>query len=189
MTYNLRIPADAAANNLPTDMIRAEAQGLRSFGPSQASLNVMSFDAARAARARQFQDLETYITNEDRAYWCFMRPSERPSFTRQLLSDLAEMQVQISELFAASEERPFDYFVLGSRTPGTFNLGGDLVLFRQKIEERNAAALREYGYSCNQSGYNNYIGYGHRVITIALIQGDALGGGFEVCPVLRSVGG
>jgi DSF synthase len=179
MTYNLRIPADASANSLPSDMIRAEAQGLRSFGPSQVSFNVKSLDAARAARPPQFQDLETYITNEDSAYWCFMRPSERPSFTRQLLSDLAEMQVQISDLFAASEERPFDYFVLGSRTPGTFNLGGDLVLFRQKIEERNAAALREYGYSCNQSGYNNYIGYGHRVITIALIQGDALGGGFE----------
>jgi DSF synthase len=179
MTYNIRIQADSAAQGSQTDVIRAEAQGLRSFETTQTVFNAGSFDASKTVRDKHFQDLDTYITNEDRAYWAFMRPSERPSFTRQLLTDLAAMQVQISELFASSPERPFDYFVLGSRTPGTFNLGGDLVLFRKKIEERDAAALRQYGYSCNQSGYNNYIGYGHRVVTIALIQGDALGGGFE----------
>jgi DSF synthase len=179
MTYNIRIPADAAALGSETDVIQAEQEGLRSFGTTRNMFSPESFDASSLVRERQFSDLETYITKEDRAYWAFMRPSERPSFTRQLLTDLAEMQVQISDLFASSPERPFDYFVLGSRTPGTFNLGGDLVLFRQKIEQRDAAALRAYGYSCNQSGYNNYIGYGQRVVTIALIQGDALGGGFE----------
>jgi DSF synthase len=179
MTYNMRIPADAVPPGSLTELIPAEAQGLRSFGTTHATFNSGGFGSQRTAREMHFKDLDTYITNEDRAYWAFMRPSERPSFTRQLLTDLAGMQVQISDLFASSPERPFDYFVLGSRTPGTFNLGGDLVLFQKKIEEGDAAALREYGYSCNQSGYNNYIGYGHRVITIALIQGDALGGGFE----------
>jgi DSF synthase len=179
MTYTIRIPADNAAHGAQIDAVQAEVQGLRSFGTNPTALHTGSFDAARLVRERPFQDLDTSITNEDRAYWAFMRPSERPSFTRQLLTDLAAMQVQISDLFAASPERPFDYFVLGSRTPGTFNLGGDLVLFRQKIEARDANALRAYGYSCTQSGYNNYSGYGERIITIALIQGDALGGGFE----------
>jgi DSF synthase len=179
MTYTVRIPADASANASQSDIIRAEAHGLRSFGATQTAFNAESFNAARTVRESPFQDLETYITNEDRAYWAFMRPSERPSFTPRLLAQLAGMQVQISELFASSPERPFDYFVIGSRTPGTFNLGGDLGLFRQKIETRDADALRAYGYNCTQSCYNNYTGYGQRVITIALIQGDALGGGFE----------
>ena len=179
MTFTIRIPTDAAASGSQTDIIGAEAQGLRSFGSPQPLFSAGSLDAASIVREKHFPDLDTYITNEDRAYWAFMRPTERPSFTRQLLTDLAGMQVQISELFAASQERPFDYFVLGSRTPGTFNLGGDLPLFRKKIEERDAAALRAYGYSCTQSGYNNYVGYGQRIVTIALIQGDALGGGFE----------
>ncbi|MFT9385684.1 crotonase/enoyl-CoA hydratase family protein [Acetobacter sp.] len=128
-----------------------------------------------------YKDLDTFITAEDRAYWCFMRPAERPSFTRQLLVDLAAMQANISRMFATAQlgERPFDYFVLGSRTSGVFNLGGDLVLFRQKIEQRDADTLRRYAYSCVESGYANYTGYGNRVITIALIQGDALGGGLE----------
>jgi DSF synthase len=179
MTYTIRIPADTSGNDQHSDIIRAEAQGLRSFGTSQTAFNAGSSDAARIVSQHPFQDLETYITNEDRAYWSFMRPTERPSFTPRLLSQLAGMQVQISELFASSPERPFEYFVIGSRTPGTFNLGGDLGLFRQKIEARDADALRAYGYNCTQSCYNNYTGYGQRVVTIALVQGDALGGGFE----------
>jgi DSF synthase len=179
MTYTIRIPADSSANGSRTDMVRAEAQGLRSFGTTQTAFNAEMRDAAGTVREKQFQELETYITNEDSAYWAFMRPAERPSFTPRLLANLAGMQVQISGLFESSPERPFDYFVIGSRTPGTFNLGGDLDLFRQKIEARDAEALRAYGYNCTQSCYNNYVGYGHRVITIALVQGDALGGGFE----------
>ena len=179
MTYNIRISADAAAQGSQTDVIRAEAQGLRSFETTQSVFDNRSFDASRTVREKNFQDLDTYITNEDRAYWTFMRPSGRPSFTPQLLKSLLGVQEQISELFASQPERPFDYLVLGSRTAGTFSLGGDLDLFQKKIEDRDATALRAYGYSCSQVGYNNYRGYGHRVVTIALVQGDALGGGFE----------
>ncbi|MDQ2804613.1 MAG: crotonase/enoyl-CoA hydratase family protein, partial [Pseudomonadota bacterium] len=110
-----------------------------------------------------------------------LNPQARPSFTQQLLTDLNGMQRLITRLFAGASpgERPFDYFVLASRTPRVFNLGGDLVHFRQKIEQRDAEALRRYAYSCVETGYANYVGYGQRVITMALIQGDALGGGFE----------
>jgi DSF synthase len=183
MTYANRISSLARDETRPTGIPAADMRGMLSFGPDRAETgSVTPFDSSRMIAKETFTDLETYITEEDRAYWCFMRPSERPSFTRQLLIDLAAMQVQIGRLFAAAPspaERPFDYFVLGSHTPGTFNLGGDLVLFRQKIEQRDADALRQYAYSCIESGYANYTGYGQRVITIALIQGDALGGGFE----------
>jgi DSF synthase len=141
------------------------------------------------ARER-FSDLETFITEEDRAFWCFMDPQDRPSFTPQLLTDLARMQALIARLFATAaqtsrsgeprgSERPFDYFVLGSNSPGVFNLGGDLNLFRQKIEQQDVKTLRAYAHACVESGYANYVGYNQRVVTIALIQGDALGGGFE----------
>jgi DSF synthase len=179
MTYTIRIPADAAAQGSQTDIIGAETQGLRSFGTTQSILNPGSFDAARIVREKQFHDLETYITDEDRAYWVFMRQSERPSFTPQLLRSLGGVQAQVNELFVNQPDRPFDYMVVGSRTAGTFSLGGDLDFFRQKIEARDADALRAYGYKCTESCYNHYLGYGHRLITIALIQGDALGGGFE----------
>jgi DSF synthase len=141
-----------------------------------------STPAAATAAAEAYSDLETFITEEDRAFWCFMKPTERPSFTRQLLADLTRMQAVIRRLFAEGAQagtRPFDYFVLGSRTPGVFNLGGDLVLFRQAIERGDREHLRHYAYACVEAGYANHVGYDNRVVTIALIQGDALGGGLE----------
>jgi DSF synthase len=133
--------------------------------------------------ARQrFDNLDVILTEEDRAFWCFMKPARRPSFTRELLTDLADMQLLITSLFAETPKdapAPFDYFVLGSRSQGVFNLGGDLTLFAEKIRQGKRDELRHYAHACVTSGYANYTGYGQGVMTIALIQGDALGGGLE----------
>jgi DSF synthase len=132
--------------------------------------------------SQQFASLDVALTEEDRAFWCFMRPEPRPSFTRQLLVDLAHMQRLIGDLFAAAPHggpAPFDYFILGSHSPGVFNLGGDLTLFVDKIRRGEREELRSYAHACVTSGYANYTGYGQGVMTMALIQGDALGGGLE----------
>jgi DSF synthase len=182
MTFSHRIApriATAATEGLPPIGTTAFGPVVTAMSPAAAFHNPTP---AEMVAAEPFTDLETFITEEDRAFWCFMNPKERPSFTRQLLTDLTRMQGLIGRLFAAPEaatDRPFNYFVLGSRTTGVFNLGGDLVLFKQKIEQRDEAALRQYAYACVESGYANYVGYNNRVITMALIQGDALGGGFE----------
>src|SRR6185369_16919761 len=78
-------------------------------------------------------------------------------------------------------DRPSDirYLLLGSRTPGVFNLGGDLDLFAKKIAERDRAALVAYGQSCVRILHRNINTLGLPMITIGLAQGDALGGGFE----------
>ena len=132
--------------------------------------------------SQTYTDLEVAITEEDRAFWCFLKPRERPSFTPALLRDLAQMQGVIDELFQATPpgaETPFDYFVLGSLSRGVFNLGGDLGLFAEKIRQQDREGLRHYAQACVTAGHANYAGYHHGVITIALIQGDALGGGLE----------
>lgn len=137
---------------------------------------------AAIVAGQRFASLDVRLTEEDRAFWCFMRPRERPSFTRELLTDLAQMQRLIGDLFAAAPKgapAPFDYFVLGSRSDGVFNLGGDLTLFAEKIRRGEREPLRQYAHACVTSGYANHTGYGQGVITIALIQGDALGGGLE----------
>ncbi len=125
-----------------------------------------------------YSDLDVCITEEDRAFWCFMKPQARPSFTRQLLLDLTDVQRQIKRLLATGPA-PFDYVVLGSRTQGVFNLGGDLTLFADKIRTRDREGLRKYAHACVAVGYANHSGYDNAAMTIALLQGDALGGGFE----------
>ncbi|RPJ44346.1 MAG: enoyl-CoA hydratase [Betaproteobacteria bacterium] len=74
---------------------------------------------------------------------------------------------------------PIEYVILASGMPGVFNLGGDLDLFRQKIDRRDRAALTAYGRACIDVLYRNYVGHDLPVTTVSLVQGECLGGGFE----------
>jgi DSF synthase len=111
-----------------------------------------------------------------------MRPHERPSFTTGLLGDLARSQRSIKRLFAdapSPEDQPLRFYVLASRLPGVFNLGGNLSLFAERIRQRDRGSLMAYARSCIEVLYTNAVSFNRPVVTIALVQGDALGGGFE----------
>jgi DSF synthase len=124
------------------------------------------------------EQLEVTWEAELGTLWTFMRPRGRPSYNLELLEDFHAWQRGILAMFA---ERTGDlrYLLLGSRTPGVFNLGGDLDLFAAKIRARDRAALVAYGKSCVRILHRNMNGLGLPMITIGLAQGDALGGGFE----------
>jgi DSF synthase len=119
-----------------------------------------------------------------RALWSRWAPQPRPCFNPQLLADIRAYY----DFLAASagrlegpggEELPIEYVVLASATPGVFNLGGDLDLFRQLIETRDRQGLQRYGRACIDVLYRNYIGHELPVTTVSLVQGECLGGGFE----------
>jgi DSF synthase len=131
-----------------------------------------------AGRLFTLEQLEVSWEEQTGAMWTFMRPRGRPSYNLDLLNDFHSGQRGITELFS---DRPNElrYLVLGSRTPGVFNLGGDLDHFLAKIRERNRQALISYGESCVRVLYRNLNTLGLPMITIGLAQGDAFGGGFE----------
>ncbi len=118
-----------------------------------------------------------------RAMWSRWTPAPRPSFNPSLLRDirtyydmLAQTRGTVSD---GVEEYPVEYVVLASATPGVFNLGGDLELFRGLIEARDRSGLSTYGRACVDVLYRNYIAHDLALTTISLVQGECLGGGFE----------
>jgi DSF synthase len=125
-----------------------------------------------------YPTMQIELDEAARALFCFMRPDGRPCYTPELLRDMSRIQSDIYRATAAAAE-PFRYVVVGSRIPGTFNLGGDLELFTAHIRARDREALRTYAHACIDIVYPNAIGYDRRVTTVALVQGAALGGGFE----------
>ena len=131
-----------------------------------------------ARRLYELEQLEVTFEKETGAVWTFLKPRGRASYNPDLLEDFHAWQRGI---VAAFEDRPSDikYLLLGSRTPGIFNLGGDLNLFADRIRERDRAALVAYGESCVRILDRNMDTLGLPMITIGLAQGDALGGGFE----------
>lgn len=161
-------------------VLRVDGQ---SVAPAQARLpfDPQLIDLKKSADARQLFELEQLeVTWDDPtgALWTFMRPRGRPSYNLDLLEDFHAWQRGI---VAAFEHRPNDlrFLLLGSRTPGVFNLGGDLDLFAAKIRAGDRQALVEYGESCVRILHRNMNCLGFPMVTIGLAQGDALGGGFE----------
>jgi len=110
--------------------------------------------------------------------WSFMTPTMRPSFNPAMLRDLQAWQQEIRRGFS-SDDNELRYLVLGSRYPGAFNLGGDLEFVADRAEARDIGALIAYGNTCVDILYQNMVSLDLPIVTIALIQGDAIGGGFE----------
>jgi DSF synthase len=74
---------------------------------------------------------------------------------------------------------PIHYVVTRSSDPTYYNQGGDLSYFRRCIQERDSEALRRYSQLCASLLHEASV-LGHTSVTsIALVQGRALGGGFE----------
>lgn len=131
---------------------------------------------------RSFNEISLRHDQQDRIFWCFMNQTGRPSYTYSLGAEIQQVQDWIGNNYSMpANGGPDDlrYFVCGSKTPGVYNLGGDLRHFADCIRTRDLSAMRKYAETCVRMQYANSNGFGAPIITMALVQGDALGGGFE----------
>ncbi|MGH7008532.1 MAG: crotonase/enoyl-CoA hydratase family protein [Stellaceae bacterium] len=136
-----------------------------------------------AIAGQRFREFELEYDSAKKILFCYFKYEGRPCFTPALLREAQAIQRLVRGLFGdrVVGEPPLRYLVLGSRTPQIWNLGGDLELFSSLIRNRDRAALRRYAHTCCEIGFTNATGLGFDlpVISVALVQGDALGGGFE----------
>lgn len=123
-------------------------------------------------------ELDVLYSEREEALWSYMRPSGRPSFTPPMLADFGNWQRLIAAHFGP-DRVPLKYLILGSRAPGVFCFGGDLELFASLIRDGNRDALAAYGYRCVEILHRNMHSLDLPILTIGMVQGQALGGGFE----------
>lgn len=156
----------------PSPRAPAHANGGERDAPSQARPD------GAAPGLLALRQLEVSWDEPAGTLWTFMRPEGRPSYNPGLLRDFHAWQDGIEETFEGRED-DLRFLVLGSRFPRVFCLGGDLDLFVDRIRRADRDALVRYGQSCVRILYRNMISLNLPVVTIGLVQGDALGGGFE----------
>ncbi len=110
----------------------------------------------------------------------FLHPG-RPVMSARLLEDFATAQRIIDNMGSRDAGRPggLRYLVVSSALPGVFSLGGDLALFLDLIERGDREGLARYGHTCVELLYRNLAERPGRLCSISLVQGEALGGGFE----------
>lgn len=129
----------------------------------------------------RFATLDFDYDPGSRSAWISFKADGSPCFTRQMLADMADARGALQALFRATgaEAFPIDYVALASRKPGVFNLGGDLAMFARSIRGGERDALRTYAHACIDVMHGMISAYGLPVVTLAVISGQALGGGFE----------
>ena len=140
-------------------------------------------------RDHLFSAIRVVEDHDSSAYWCHMHaqqayadPDYRACFSPRILRELRLFARQtIDGINRSVENTPnhLAHIVLASDAH-VFNLGGDLQLFIDLIRRRDEASLLRYAHECVDSIHLLHTRIHPNAHTIALIQGDALGGGFEL---------
>lgn len=129
------------------------------------------------------QQIDIEYDADLKALWTFMKPVGAPCFNMGMLNEIRSADRQFEANHGQIEidgcMQPVEFHVGASRSPGVFNYGGDLALFSHLIKSRDRTGLLHYAHLCIDTLYGRLTSFGTNAITISLIQGEALGGGFE----------
>ncbi len=118
---------------------------------------------------------------ESAVLWTTMSSRGIPCFTPSLLRDMEHGSALIEGHFHGhADTRPLRYIMVRSAVRGVYSLGGDLGYFQRLIANQDRTRLIEYARTAVNVSYRNYTAHNLKgVTTVALLEGDALGGGFE----------
>ena len=127
---------------------------------------------------------ETQFEPATGTIWGYFNPRGTACFSLGLLKDIRvhdeALAMNDGKVDLEGQMHAANYYVCGSRVPRVFNLGGDLALFVLLIKARDRDALAHYARLCIDNMHARIQNYSvPTLVTLSLVQGDALGGGFE----------
>lgn len=146
--------------------------------------NMQDASGLRVRYGKQGSQYETEFEPATGTVWGYFNPRGTACFSLGLLKDIRAHDGALAQnggrIELEGEMHSVHTYVTGSRTPRVFNLGGDLALFVLLIKARDRDALAHYARLCIDNMYPRTQNFFSPTLTkIALVQGDALGGGFE----------
>ncbi|WP_367382195.1 crotonase/enoyl-CoA hydratase family protein [Stenotrophomonas cyclobalanopsidis] len=143
-----------------------------------------------SASGSPFATIRTEDNDDDSAHWLFMHADAatgiRPCCRKDMLDEMWSYMSAITRGPAQRHSGRLRHFVLASDA-AAYNLGGDLDLFTRLIREGNRDLLLAYAQRCVEGVHHLHTGFGGDVRSIALIQGDALGGGLEMALACHTI--
>ncbi len=146
---------------------------------------------AHEAQLRNYTQMSVKIDPDYGIVWIYQNPKPRPCYNITLVEELRNLQIMLEMnngyLPYKGDNIRINYLVLDSISEGIFSMGGDLNLFRDHIIRKDKEGLLKYAKSCIDTMHGFIVGCRLPITTIALVRGDAMGGGFEValsCHVL-----
>jgi len=143
----------------------------------------VDFKAIEGMFRRHYKQIEVRFDPEHAVAWTYMKPSGAPCFNLAMLEELRAHDSAIEScggrVLYKDDLHQIHYYVGGSRVEGIFSLGGNLANLVELIKAGDHDTLMHYAKLCVDNMYLRICGYNSPMITISLVQGEALGGGFE----------
>jgi len=143
----------------------------------------VDFKAIEGMFQRQYKQIEVRFDAERSVAWTYMKPSGAPCFSFGMLEELRAHEGTIEanggRLLHEGDLHQIHYIVIGSKIESIFSLGGNLAWFVPLIKSRDRDTLMRYAKLCVDNIYSRICNYHSPMTTISLVQGEALGGGFE----------
>jgi DSF synthase len=143
----------------------------------------VDFGAIEGMFQRQYRQIEVRFDPELGATWTYMKPLGAPCFTLAMLEELrthdSAVESSGGRVLHQGELRQIHYYVGASRIESIFSLGGNLSNLVQLIRSGDRDTLAHYAKLCVDNMYPRLCNYNSPITTISLVQGEALGGGFE----------
>jgi DSF synthase len=126
---------------------------------------------------KQYKQLEVSEIMEN-VFVGEMKINGRKSFNMDLLDDLTEFFMFVYQEPNIDGKNRFFVFT-GEQDSGCFNLGGDLALFLNLVENKDILTLQKYGRKCIDLIHKSIAAKNDNMTSVALVNGNAMGGGFE----------
>jgi len=143
----------------------------------------VDFKAIEGMFRRHYKQIEVRFDHERATAWTYLKPSGAPCFNLGMLEELRAHDSAIEScggrVLYEGDLHQIHYYVGGSRIEGIFSLGGNLANLVLLIKSRDHDTLMHYAKLCVDNMYQRICSYGSPMTTISLVQGEALGGGFE----------
>ncbi len=128
-----------------------------------------------------FTYLDIEYDGDAQALWMNYKESAPHHFPLQMFQEIVAVREALRALFAAEDASswPIRYFVIASKRKEVFALGGDLADFARSVRARDVETLEAHARICVDIMHGLVNGFGLPIVTLSVVHGQCLGGGFE----------